>query len=165
MSVLNEMCTFPPKKKRAEFRGIRPLLEMQVVAEKAKTSPKSTSNNLSLQGLLSILLVFFLSSPPQHFQEKLQKHQPTPPQFQQTLQFFFPAMFQPSILLRQLKGHNDLLPPPRAWRRPQLARRVMAPILRSGPLLRRGTSAEILRDLKQDARHIGGPICRAFFFL
>ena len=43
-------------------------------------------------------------------------------------------------------------------------RRVMAPILRSGPLLRRGTSAEILRDLKRDARHIGGAICRGCFF-
>ena len=62
MSILVKPCQLsgrcplsPLKKKPAEFRGIRLLLEIQVVAEKAKTSPKSTSNNHSSQGLLSIL--------------------------------------------------------------------------------------------------------------
>ena len=76
---LSGRCPLSPLKKKTEFRGIRLLLEIQVVAEKAKTSPKSTSNNHSSQGLLSILLVFFLSFPSSTFPKPTFKnHQPTP---------------------------------------------------------------------------------------
>lgn len=168
---LSGRCPLSPLKKKAEFRGIRLLLEIQVVAEKAKTSPKSTSNNHSSQGLLSILLVFFLSFPSSTFPKPTFKnHQPPPPPNSASRTVKPPGFFSLPCFNHQFccdsSKSTTICSPPHGGLGEDLNtwRRVMAPILRSGPLLRRGTSAEILRDLKRDARHIGGAICRVFYF-
>lgn len=169
---LSGRCPLSPLKKKAEFRGVFDCyLKFRWWRKKPKQVRSQLPTTTHRKGSCLFCLYSFLVSPPPHFQNQPSKTiNPPPPPISASKTVKPPGFFSLPCFNHQFccdsSKSTTICSPPHGGLGEDLNtwRRVMAPILRSGPLLRRGTSAEILRDLKRDARHIGGAICRVFYF-